>query len=148
LLRVNRTRESGPPGKITVEAADCVFDLVGPHATALPQSALVEVVAPFLPSDLLDAIEVVGDDSLAGPDLLVGALAKPADGALVPLPADAIRLEGITTGPFRFAGPADEDPASSVIADYNAPRRSPDPPGVDATKLPKTPHSAKVSRTK
>jgi hypothetical protein len=93
------------------------------------------LVADRLPSEWLASIEMTGEGSLSLPGLVVAALRKPGESAAAALEADAIRLEGISTGGFEFAGPFGPSPPDSSVKSVEAPRRSPNPPGIDAEQL-------------
>jgi hypothetical protein len=81
-------------------------------------------------------VTVTGEGSLAGDSPIVGARIDPETGRLLPLDAEELSVEGLVGGPFTFVGEAGNNPASSEILSYDAPRRSTVPPGMRAEYLP------------
>jgi hypothetical protein len=79
---------------------------------------------------------MTGEGSVAGPELEVAAWISLEDGRLSPLAPTAVDVEGIFSGPFRFAGEIGLRPADAEVVDCDAPRRTNDPPGIRASALP------------
>ena len=130
LLELKLPEKPKRVGQTVIEADDCVFDLQGHHA------ALFQLTGGRLSQELLDSIEMMGEGSLSPPDLVVARFRGPGDSAAAALAADAIRLEGISAGRFEFAGPFSSSPGDSTIRLLEAvPRSSPNPPGIDASRL-------------
>ena len=142
LLRWKLPEKVNSFGAVQVEAGDCVFDV------AVGTGALFEIVGkPMQPSPLL-AIRMTQpateEGSLAetGPEIAVWI--DPADGTVTPADPAQLSLEGVSTGAFRFAGKVSADPAASQVSDFEAPRRAPHAPGIDATRLPTREEPAKA----
>jgi hypothetical protein len=126
----------GPPrGRIVVEAGDCVFDIVTPRA-ALFELAGVPFDSERAYSEWLKALRMTGEGSLTRPALEVAAWVSTIDGRVTPLANATVEVEGLFAGEFRFAGESDKLPADSEVHDAEAPRRSSEPPGIDAAALP------------
>lgn len=127
LLRLAFSDPVGRPGQIIVEARDCVFDL--PPAAG----GLLEVVGR---SDeratWLQRIRITGEGSIAPPGVRMVATG-PADGSG---DAPQAAVEGILTGGYQFVGEATAVPADSEVGEWDAPRRTPQPPGIMAGSLP------------
>lgn len=118
-----------PLETIVVEANDCVFDIAG------TPGALLELVGAGVQANWLQALQVTGEGSI-GRDEQTAALGIDSEtGAAAVLDTAKLQLEGISSGPFEFAGPISTTAADSGIDDYEAPRRSPYPPGIDADEL-------------
>ncbi len=123
--------EDGPlPGRVLVDAADCVFDVASPRA------ALFELAGPKMRPEWLGLVRMAGEGSVASPALETAAWISTASGQVEPLEASAVELEGIVSGPFRFAGNPSVQPADSEVEGVEAPRRTTDPPGIRARALP------------
>jgi hypothetical protein len=123
--------EDGPlPGRVLLDAADCVFDVASPGA------ALFELAGPKMRPEWLSLVRMTGEGSVASPALDVAAWISIANGRVEPLDALAVELEGIVSGPFRFSGNASAQPADSEVEHVEAPRRTNDPPGIRASALP------------
>lgn len=114
-------------GRITVEATDCALDL------ALEQ-ALVTFDGPDNPQPLLAGFEWTGQGSVVSP---AAALVVWRDevGGLHAAREEQVRAEGLLRGELGFAGDDLAQPADSRITRWQAPRRSPDPPGAADARL-------------
>jgi hypothetical protein len=119
-----------PAGRVLVEAADCVFDIVSPRA------ALFEFAGPAPQLEWLRSVKMTGEGSLATPTLGVAAWISTVDGRITQIDPSAIELEGIVAGAFRFAGEQRAVPSDAVVLDSEAPRRSSASPGIRASALP------------
>jgi hypothetical protein len=123
--------EDGPlPGRVLLDAADCVFDVASPGA------ALFELAGPKMRPEWLCLVRMTGEGSVAGPALETASWISTADGRVEPLDSSAVELEGIVSGPFRFSGDPSANPADSEVEGVEAPRRTIDPPGIRANALP------------
>ena len=129
LLRWIVPVETAPRGRILVEAADCVFDLLS------PQAALFELAGPDVRPDWLRKINMTGEGSVAGAGLEIAAWISIESGRLYPLEAALVELEGIFAGELSFAGDPGPEPDDSEVRDVEAPRRSNAPPGIRAAAL-------------
>lgn len=139
LVRWIVTPEELPRGRIAVEAGDCVFDI-------LAQAALFELAgAPLsselassekVPSEFLKSLRMTGEGSLTRPGLELAAWVSTIDGQVTPLESSSVEVEGLFAGEFRFAGESGTLSADSEVHDVEAPRRSSEPPGIDAATLP------------
>lgn len=130
LLRCRWAETADSRGRILVEASDCVFDLSGQSASLF----LFSSARPPLGWDR--SVEMRGAASLARPDVVVAAWGNTADGAMEPLDTADLLLDGISAAAFEFAGPFSGTPADAAIRSFQAPSRSPRPPGIDAARLP------------
>jgi serine/threonine protein kinase len=127
--------EGPPAGQIVVEANDCVFDVIAPRA------ALFELAGDNSHSrgahpEWLRSLRITGEGSLTRPNLEVAAWVSTIDGRVTPLASTALEVEGLFAGEFSFAGESDRSPADSEVHDAQAPRRSSEPPGIQAAALP------------
>lgn len=131
LLRWQDADRASAKSRIVVEAADCVFDLQTAGA------ALFEFAGATLRPNWQQAVQMLGEDSLASPGLAVAAWSQIPARAWKPLDADELELEGISTAAFEFAGPLSMAPDDSALQNqsFEAPRRSPHPPGITPTLL-------------
>ena len=115
-------------GLLMINAADCVLDVSGPHAS------LLRLAGEREPLDWTQRIEFQGEGSVARPDVIVAAWRNPASESNTPLDTAGLALGGLSALPFEFAGPPDGPAAGSVIrasASTSASR-----PGIDAARLP------------
>ncbi len=129
LLEWRSPANKGVSGFIAMQADDCVFDL------AEGSTALLQFVGDTPIDSATTRIEVTGTESLARPGLAIASQTTSA-GKNVPLrDRNIVELEGITTGPFTFVGPVSMAPGDAVIDSFDMPRRSPEPPGIDASRL-------------
>jgi eukaryotic-like serine/threonine-protein kinase len=138
LLKWRSPADDGARGFIAMQADDCVFDL------AEGSTALLQFVGDAPIDSATTRIEVTGAESLARPGLAIAGQTTLA-GMNVPLrDRGIVELEGITTGPFTFVGPVSMAPGDAVIDSFDMPRRSPEPPGIDASRLSTS--SARVAK--
>jgi len=114
--------------RLSIEADDCVFALAD-------EAALFEFVTANSPEPLLSRVRMTGEGSLAPPGLTVAHWLNPATRTREPLESDELSLEGISTGEFAFRGGLTAEAADAEIDSYQAPRRSPNPPGIQAARL-------------
>lgn len=130
LLRWIVPAEGGPPGRILIEADDCVFDVVPVCA------ALFEFASPRSRPDWLRSVQMTGEGSVATP-MEMAAWISTIDGRISPVQSPAIELEGIVTVPIHFAGQLGPRPSDAEVNDPDVPRRTSAPPGIRPAKLPK-----------
>lgn len=116
-----------PPGRIRIQADQCAF--VGGTT-----SGLLRFAGPTDPMALLTQIEWTGDGSLVSPEAAVADWRQP-DGRVVVLDDSTVSIAGLVRSKAEFAGPPDVGPAASRITRWQAPLRSPDPPGVNPQSL-------------
>lgn len=122
--------DGGPSrGRMSIEANDCVLDLV------THDGCLFELTSEG-DSEATPQIKLTGEGSLAPSTLITATRRNATDFARFPLDISEIPVEGILAGPYRFAGTLSLDPSDAAIRDYDAPRRSPVSPGVDPAQLP------------
>jgi hypothetical protein len=134
LVRWIVTPEELPRGGIAVETGDCVFDMIS--QAALFEFAGAPLSSERAQSEFLKSLRMTGEGSLTRPGLEVAAWVSTIDGQVTPLESKGIEVEGLFAGEFRFAGESDTLPADSEVHDVEAPRRSSEPPGIDAAALP------------
>ena len=114
---------------LVIETNDCVLDL-------LPgQSALIELASAAAKPTWLRSARWTGDGSLAPAALWVAAMSQPSPPSLTQLDAKEFSIDGITNGSFRFEGDFGSSPTDSATLDWEAPRHSPNPPGIRASRL-------------
>lgn len=124
-----KTEETTHSGRIAIQALDCIFE---PEA----RSALLELIARQVAPDWMESVQIDGDGCLAPAGVAVARSLDPVSGARIDLETSRLSLEGISTGPFGYAGAFGMNPDDSQVISYQAPRRSPTPPGIDAARLP------------
>jgi hypothetical protein len=129
LFRLARTEGPAPRGRISIEANDCVLDLL--H----PDGCLFELMSNSV-SEGTPRIKLTGEGSLAPETLVTTRRQQPLDEARLANDAPEIPVEGILAGPYRFTGTLSLRPADAEVHEYDAPRRSTIPPGIDAAMLP------------
>lgn len=116
--------------KLRLEATDCVFDLAPGGAR------LLELQGDELRVDAPQLIQVGGEGSLGQTNLELAAWIDSRTGVVTPLDPAQLDVAGIFAGPFKFAGPVSLKPADAAVVEYDAPRRSPSPPGIKPAALP------------
>ena len=116
------------PGEISIRALRCVF------APGLG-TALMRIGADASPEQLLRGIRWTGQGSLVSPHTVIAAW-RLADGSQQTLDDTSISIDGLVRSEVGFAGEAGSDPASSRVIRWQAPLRTPDPPGIDPAGLP------------
>lgn len=117
--------------KLQIEATDCVFDL------APAAGSLLEFRGEALRNDWPQLVQVTGEGSLSGEQLSLATWIDRRTNSATSLDSSKLDVSGILAGPFRFSGPSLANPADSAVLDYDAPRRSPNPPGIKSASLPK-----------
>jgi len=114
-------------GEISIRALRCAF------APGLG-TALMRIVADASPEQLLRGIRWSGEGSLVSPHTAIAAW-RLADGSQQTLDDTSISIDGLVRSEVGFAGEAGSDPASSRAIRWQAPLRTPDPPGIDPAGL-------------
>jgi hypothetical protein len=127
MIEVGCDRLPAFPGRLEIDASDCAFVL--PAA-----AAIVEYRGARQPGPLLKGIRWSGQGSVLSPRSRL-ALWRTPEGRMLAAPDDAVPIEGVVRAEVSFAGGVDEGPASSRIVRWQAPLRSPHPPGVDGNLL-------------
>lgn len=126
LLNLHVPTGNGAFQRVAVTARDCVFHYAG-ASTGL---CMFRTAFPGrLPQN---AVQFTGEGSLIPPNTpTVRDASDPTD---IPNGSESIVVidGGLIAGPFEFAGPLSERPADSVIKRHRAPRRNPQPPGIEA----------------
>jgi serine/threonine protein kinase len=130
LLRIAAPADGRSRQSIIVDADDCVFDLTPPAGT------LFEFQGNLAPTDWGACVRLTGEGSLTANSVLAAVVVEEDGGPRVPLDPAAIRMEGILTGPYQFAGPISRRAEDAEVRDYEAPRRSTSPPGIVSAELP------------
>lgn len=129
LLEIRSEQSSAESGGIAVTALECVFALRA-------GGSLLQFVTPQLPSRLVGTIQWNGEGSVMTAH---GGLATwlAADGKRTPLDVSRLRAAGLVQSGIDFAGPSRSAPSASQAVRWQVPLRSPDPPGIDESRLPK-----------
>ncbi len=135
LVRWMISPEGPPRGRIVVAAGDCVFDIVSPGA-ALFELAADPSQFEGTHAEWLTSLRMTGEGSLTRPGVEVAAWVSTIDGRVTPLTNSTLEVEGLFAGAFQFAGESNRLPADSEVHDAEAPRRSSEPPGINAAALP------------
>jgi len=115
-------------GEISIRALRCAF------APSLG-TALMRIGADASPEHLLRGIRWTGQGSLVSPRTVIAAW-RLADGSQQTLDDTSISIDGLVRSEVGFAGKAGSDPASNRVIRWQAPLRTPDPPGIDPARLP------------
>jgi hypothetical protein len=131
LTRWHISSDWSPRHKLQIEATDCVFDL------APAAGSLLEFRGEALRSEWPQFIQITGEGSLGGDQLSLATWIDRRNNSATVLDPSKLDVSGILAGPFRFAGPSLTNPSDSAVQDYDAPRRSPNPPGIKPASLPR-----------
>jgi hypothetical protein len=116
-------------GKVTIDARNCIFD-IDPA-----RGALLELSAADHTSPLESRIDWTGEGSLVPDGLATAARIRYAEDAAAPAVVE-VPFEGLIASTYQFAGGLSHEPADAEVADCDAPRRSPLPPGIRPGDLP------------
>ncbi|MHB1033351.1 MAG: serine/threonine protein kinase [Pirellulales bacterium] len=113
------------PGKIAFQASDSAF---------VPDrdGCLLALVGKEEPDRLVRCIEWTGQGSVVSPDAALARWRR-ADGQFRTLDEQLLAVAGLVRSEVTFAGRADGRSGQSRIVRWQAPLRSPDPPGIDET---------------
>jgi hypothetical protein len=112
-----------PPGGIAVDADGCVL-------TPRPQTPLLRFVGADRPDRLLGKIRWNGQGSLVRSDTIIAAWHPPRADPMI-LDEAAASIAGLVRSDVQFAGAVESGPQACRIVRWQAPLRSPDPPGID-----------------
>ncbi len=127
LLQCNFGQVPDAPGDIAIEASACVFAC----------SPLIVLSASGSPQSLLRNIRWTGQGSLVVPKAMIAGRLPPTTFARPQKLDDAaLSIDGLVRSEVTFAGERTADPADSEVTAWQAPLRSTDPPGIDASRLP------------
>lgn len=118
------------PLRVELEAVDCVFDLTTDN------SAIFQILGDRISRKLTSGLSLVGEGVLVRPETTIAAVVHNAGSTSTPLPPDAVVVEGLFATAFKFRGSSSGKPADSTVTEYSAPVRTPEPPGIDAGRLP------------
>ena len=130
LLECRYRRIPDQPAGISIRADGCVL-------APRPQTPLLRFVGPDRPQRLLSKIRWTGQGSLVLPEAIIAAWQSPGGEFLI-LDDAAASIAGLVRSSVQFAGAAEAGPQACRIVRWQAPLRSPDPPGIDA-HVPATP---------
>jgi hypothetical protein len=124
---------------------DCVLDI------AVSDGALLQFDALELPHDWPMQVRIGGEGSVLHPETRLAGHRKNYEGAMVPLDAGQMAIEGLQFADFSFAGPDDAVPENALAVGEFGYRRSSRPPGIDPAALPRAPvgtyNSERVNQT-
>ncbi|MDZ4687485.1 MAG: serine/threonine-protein kinase [Planctomycetaceae bacterium] len=112
--------------RLAVTATDCVLGLDG---------SLLQFGGETTPMLGPESVVWDGEGNLFPPDKPIATWRGASSDPTTVLPTDDWPLEGLTAGRFTFAGPSTGTVADSILADAEAPRRSPEPPGVRLSRF-------------
>ena len=124
--------ELGPavsPGSWLIQAEDSVFDLDS------NSGGLFQVEGPAAIA-FLHALAMQGRQCLLNSSADLASWRQVASESFQPVDASAVNVEGLVLARLKFAGPADDRPANSVLKSWEGPRFSSNIPGIDPTKWP------------
>ncbi|MCA9074919.1 MAG: protein kinase [Planctomycetaceae bacterium] len=114
---------------MVLTAENCVFDLT-------PGSAgLLEFVSQSPPSGWDRMLQITGQGSVLRQESSLAVADVTSEFSPTEVETSELRIDGLLLDAFEFAGPNVQDPRHSVVVNTQAPRMSPTPPGIDATKL-------------
>ena len=115
-------------GRISVAADECVFAL---H----PLGSLLHFAGTQPPTRMLAAMEWLGQGSVISPQGTLVSWQAPG-GRSEPVDAGRLRIVGLVKSEVGFAGPARSGLTASRAVQWQVPLLSPDPPGIDESRLP------------
>jgi hypothetical protein len=127
-LRVSTRAVASTTGSLQIRADDCVFE--PGHSTG----ALI-LFSGAEPPDalaLFNRVAWTGKGSLAAATSAT-VLWQNEKGNLAPYADGAVEIEGVTRTEIHFQSPPSPDPHASQVVDWEGPRVSDDPPGIDPT---------------
>lgn len=110
------------PGRISLETRDGAF-------SPAKRQPLVTLVGSESPGKLLGQLAWTGEGSVVAPDVPVAAW-RDDSGRIHPAREEQVRVENLLRGALGFEGPLDDGPGASRVIRWQAPRRSPDAPGI------------------
>jgi eukaryotic-like serine/threonine-protein kinase len=97
-------------------------------------AALLVLAGAERPERLLQAITWGGEGSLVTPEVVMAEWINRAGKRQV-LVEEELEIAGLVRSRAEFAGHAEEGPKASRLLRWQAPLRSPDPPGIDSNRL-------------
>lgn len=127
LVELRYDRIENLPGGVSIQADRCAL-------VPGPQWPVLRFVGPESPERLLRAIQWIGQGSLVSPDTAIAQWVQP-DGQTHTLDEAWLSMAGLVRSAVAFAGPTETGPAASRLVRWQAPLRSPDPPGIDPRRL-------------
>ena len=116
------------PGRISVSANDCVLTL---H----PLGSMLHFAGTQSPARILAAMDWLGQGSVISPQGTIASWQAPG-GRSEPVDPGRLRIVGLVKSAVGFAGPARDGIYASRAVQWQVPLVSPDPPGIDETRLP------------
>lgn len=128
-IRWNRSSPDASIQPTVLATENCVFDLK-------PKTAgLLEFTSQSLPKYWDRMLQITGQGSVLRQESSLAVADVMSEFTPEEVDASQLRIDGLLLDAFEFAGPEVHDPLQSVVVNTQAPRMSPTPPGVDATKL-------------
>jgi hypothetical protein len=121
------SREAVQP--LSIIAQQCVFDV------PVDKGALLGFAGGPPSQGWEGLVRLSGEGSLVRAGTLLAASRLQQPGAPATVDTSQLRVDGLLSDDFEFAGPGSDDPQASAIAFTQAPRSSPTPPGIDADAL-------------
>lgn len=128
LLECDCRQVEDQPGEISIRSSRCVF-------APGPASALLLFGGRESPDLLVGRVQWTGQGTLVTPEAVVAAW-READGRQQGLDDSRVSIAGVVRSRLGFSGVAESGPGASRIIRWQAPLRSPDPPGIDPAALP------------
>ncbi len=137
MLLIAYDRPGEVPGEVAVRAIDCA---VFPN----PSGALVELHGPHPPGPLWQSVRWQGEGCVIAPQAPLmrwtSEQGSPEDAS-----DETTRMSGLVRCEVRFAGPLEAGLAAAQVVRWQAPLKSPDPPGADIGRLPELPRAAQLA---
>ncbi len=115
-------------GRVSIRAERSVF-------APAEGGTLIFFDGPGDPAPLLHNLTWDGEGALLTPGTQVAAHRRPG-GTAERLDDSGVPIAGLVLSRVEFAGPADGDAGNSALVQWNAPLRTPDPPGCEAARMP------------
>lgn len=116
------------PGPIVIQAVQSgLFPSTG--------KSLLTLAGSEPPGRVVEAVEWTGEGSLIGLQAAVAMWQSP-DAATHPVDDSRLAISGVARSAVQFAGAVGDGPEACRITQWQGPLRSPDPPGVDTSRLP------------
>lgn len=129
VLRLAPPADTDPRGGVLLESHDSVLDLGR-------QGAVIEVVCRRQNlAGWLNRLRIAGAGSVTPPELAVVSHREHGSAAPVPCDASTLSVEGLVAGSYEYAGGFSRQVAHAELSDCEAPRHSPQLPGIDAARL-------------
>ena len=115
--------------RLVIETVASVFHLHSGQ-TSTP---LVEFISPQLTTQDLSSLQIQGESTLANAPLLLAGWKSHAQASMQRLPETSFSIEGVLAAPFQFQGGLSREPVNSTLKSFEAPIRSSQTPGIDAS---------------